>query len=108
MLKVGANRVGAREIEDVLHQHPAVIEAAVVAAPHDLLGEVPVAVVSLRTSLEGAETALRAHCAARLVQYKVPVRILVLADLPILVGTGKLDRQAVRRVVIESLDRAPV
>ena len=108
MIKVGANRVGAREIEDVLHQHPAVIEAAVVAAPHDLLGEVPVAVVSLRTSLEGAETALRAHCAARLVPYKVPVRILVLADLPILVGTGKLDRQAVRRVVIESLDRAPV
>ena len=48
MLKVGAHRVGAKEIEDVLQEFPGVHEVAVVGAPHDLLGEVPVAFVSLR------------------------------------------------------------
>ncbi len=94
MIKVGANRVGAREIEDVLHEHPAVHEAAVVALPHDLLGEAPVAVVSLKTALADPETELRAFCASRLTAYKVPVRVTVVADLPKLPATGKIDRRA--------------
>jgi acyl-CoA synthetase (AMP-forming)/AMP-acid ligase II len=48
MIKVGANRVGAKEIEDILHEHPAVHEAAIVGAAHDLLGEAPVAFVAMR------------------------------------------------------------
>jgi long-chain acyl-CoA synthetase len=96
MIKVGANRVGAREIEDVLYQHPAVLEVAVVGAPHDLLGEAPVAMVSLKVEIPNAETELRGFCAGRLVAYKVPVRVLFAAELPKLAGTGKLDRQAVR------------
>ncbi len=96
MIKVGANRVGAREIEDVLHQHPDVIEAAVVAAPHDLLGEVPVAFVSLRDSRADIENALRGFCAAQLTAYKVPQRVVVVPELPKLAGTGKFDRRALR------------
>lgn len=97
MIKVGANRVGAREIEDVLHEHAAVHEAAVVAAPHDLLGEVPIAAVSLETAIEDAETELRAFCASRLAAYKVPVRVIVLTDLPKL-AAAKVDRAAVSRM----------
>lgn len=96
MIKVGANRVGAREIEDVLHEHPAVHEAAVVAAPHDLLGEVPVAFVALRTPLDDVETTLRAFAAATLAPYKVPPHIVVLPELPKLPGVGKLNRLALR------------
>ncbi len=96
MIKVGANRVGAREIEDVLHQHPAVFEAAVVAAPHDLLGEVPVAFVALREQVADVENVLRGFCAARLTAYKVPLRVVVMPELPKLPGTGKLDRHSLR------------
>lgn len=96
MIKVGANRVGAREIEDVLQAHPAVNEAAVIAAADELLGEVPVAFVSLREPLEDAARTLRGFAAARLVAYKVPTRVVVLSDLPKLPGAGKLDRQALR------------
>ena len=99
MIKVGANRVGAREIEDVLHQHPAVIEAAVMAAPHDLLGEVPVAFVALREPLANAAEALRAFCASHLTAYKVPARVETMSELPKLPGSGKLDRASLRAQV---------
>lgn len=96
MIKVGANRVSAKEIEDVLQQHPAVYEAAVVAVPHPLLGEAPVAFVALKAELADAQGTLRGFCAERLQPYKVPVRIVEQAELPKLPGVGKLDRGALR------------
>jgi amino acid adenylation domain-containing protein len=96
MIKVGANRVGAKEIEDVLHDHDRVHEAAVVAAPNDLLGEVPVAFVSLRGAIDDAERSLRAFCASRLPGYKVPERVVICTELPKLEGAGKIDRPALR------------
>lgn len=97
MIKVGANRVGAREIEDVLHEHPAVHEAVVVAAPHDMLGEIPVAFVALRDAVPDAERTLRAFAAERLPAYKVPQRVQVLDELPHLSGSGKIDRMSLQR-----------
>ena len=97
MIKVGANRVGAREIEAVLHEHPAVHEAAVVPGSHDLLGEVPIAPVALRTEVENPEAALRGFVAAKLAAHKVPARVLILPELPKLVA-GTLDRAALRRM----------
>ena len=94
MIKVGAHRVGVKEIEDVLHEHPAVHEVAVVAAPHHLLGEAPVAFVSLRQELPDAPTVLRAFCATRLAAHKVPLRIVIQSELPKLLGAGKLDKQS--------------
>lgn len=99
MIKVGANRVGAREIEEVFETHAAVAEAVVIAAPHDLLGEVPVAAVTLTSSLDDAENALRAFCAAQLAAFKVPVRVVVLPEMPRL-PTGKTDRRAVRERLV--------
>jgi acyl-CoA synthetase (AMP-forming)/AMP-acid ligase II len=97
MIKVGANRVGAREIEDVLHEHPAVYEAAIVGTMHDLLGEAPVAFVAMRESIgHSTADALRAFCATRLAAYKVPVRVVELPELPKLAGSGKVDRPTLR------------
>ncbi len=96
MIKVGANRVGAREIEDVLNEHPMVLEATVVAAPHELLGEVPVAFVALRAPMVGAVNGLRAFCAERLTAYKVPARVEVIDELPKLSGSGKVDKPLLR------------
>jgi long-chain acyl-CoA synthetase len=101
MLKVGANRVGPKEIEDVLHAHPAVHEAAVVGAPHDMLGEAPVAFVALKTAVDDLQNTLRAHCAAQLAAYKVPLRIVQQDELPKLPGAGKLNRTALRLLAAE-------
>lgn len=96
MIKVGAHRVGAKEIEDVLHEHAVVADAAVVSAPHELHGEVPIAFVTLRSGLTDGERLLQAHCAGRLAAHKVPVRIVIDAELPTLAGTGKIDKRTLR------------
>jgi amino acid adenylation domain-containing protein len=95
MIKVGANRVGAKEIEDAICELESVSEAAVVGAPHDILGEAPVAFVVLRPDAAVDEAALHVHCGARLAPYKVPVRFVVRADLPKL-PTGKIDKSQLR------------
>jgi long-chain acyl-CoA synthetase len=99
MIKVGAHRVGAKEIEDVLQEHPAVHEAAVVGAPHDILGEVPVAFVALQTPLDMAAEELRLFCARRLPAHKVPARFVFPGELPKIGGIGKIDKRALRAQV---------
>ena len=96
MLKVGAHRVGAKEIEDVLQEHPAVHEVAVVGAPHNILGEVPVAFVSLRSGVHGDGDEIRAFCRPRLATHKVPARVEVLGELPKSSGAGKIDKLSLR------------
>ena len=95
MIKVGAHRVSAQEIEDIVHEHPAVHEAAVVAAAHDLLGEVPVAHVALRQGVLAPESELIALCRSRLAEHKVPVRIIFHDELP-KSGAGKIDKRALQ------------
>jgi acyl-CoA synthetase (AMP-forming)/AMP-acid ligase II len=100
MLKIGAERVGAKEIEDVLHEHPAVHEAAVVGAPHELLGEVPVAFVSLQAGSTAVPEEIRRYCSTRLADHKVPVRVFLEAELP-KSPAGKIEKQPLRRLCAE-------
>ena len=101
LIKVGAHRVGLKEIEDVLQAHAAVYEAAVVGAPHEFLGEAPVAFVALKTAIDDLQNQLRAFSATRLEPHKVPLRIVQLDELPKLPGSGKLDRKALRALAAE-------
>ena len=94
MLKVGAHRVGAKEIEDVVSEHPSVHEVAVIGEPHTLLGEVPVAVVTARNGQVDVAGVL-ALCRSRLADYKVPARIVVRDELP-KSGAGKIDKRLLR------------
>ena len=96
MIKVGAHRVGPKEIEDVICDHPAIREAAVIGAPHDLLGEAPVAFVSLRGETEFDRDALMIFLRDRLPPHKMPVRVFVLAELPKTSGVGKIDKVSLR------------
>jgi acyl-CoA synthetase (AMP-forming)/AMP-acid ligase II len=99
MIKVGAHRVGAKEIEDVLNEHPAVHEAAVIGAPHDILGEAPIAFVALDGSLDAPAEELRGFCARRLPPHKVPAHFEFRADLPKIAGIGKIDKRALRAAI---------
>lgn len=102
MLKIGAHRAGAKEIEDVLQEFPGVHEVAVVAAPHDLLGEVPIAFLSFRDGFTGDATELEAFCRPRLAQYKVPAQFVVKQELPKIGAVGKIDKARLRDVARET------
>jgi acyl-CoA synthetase (AMP-forming)/AMP-acid ligase II len=95
MIKVGAHRVSAKEIEEALHEFPAVDEAAVVPAPHDLLGEVPIAYIVLREGGHASEGDIVAFCRRTLAEHKVPARIVFRSELP-KSGAGKIDKTTLR------------
>lgn len=97
IIKAGAHRVGAREIEDVIATYPSVLEVAVIPAPHEILGEAPVAIVSMRESDPQSADGIRRHCSAQLPSHKVPVQVHVVPELPRLTGSGKIDKLELRR-----------
>jgi long-chain acyl-CoA synthetase len=78
MLIRGGENIYCIEVENVLYDHPAVIDAALLGIPHKILGEEPAAVVQLQSDAEVSEDELRTWVAARLAAFKVPVRILFL------------------------------
>jgi long-chain acyl-CoA synthetase len=75
MLIRGGENIYCVEIESVLHDHPAVSDAAIIGIPHPVLGEEVGAVVQLRPGSAVTEDELRRHVAARLAGFKVPVRV---------------------------------
>jgi long-chain acyl-CoA synthetase len=75
MLIRGGENIYCVEIENVLYDHPAVMDAAIVGVPHRTLGEEPAAVVTLKPGAEATEEELRAHVAERLAAFKVPISV---------------------------------
>ncbi len=75
MLIRGGENIYSVEIEDVLYEHPAVAEAAIIAVSHPTLGEEPAAVVQLRPGFDASESELQEHVRSRLAAFKVPVKI---------------------------------
>lgn len=76
----GGFNIYPREIEEFLQEHSAVAEAAVVARPDKMRGEVPVAYVALSVPVEVAE--LAALCREKLASFKVPREFVVVEKLP--------------------------
>jgi acyl-CoA synthetase (AMP-forming)/AMP-acid ligase II len=103
MMKVGAHRVGAKEIEDTIYQYPAVVEAAVVGVAHEILGEAPVAFVALHPGSSPDSRELAEFCRSRLAPYKVPIQFFVQDQLPRIPGIGKTDREELRKVAATAL-----
>ena len=90
----GGENVSSLEVEEVLYRHPAVLEAAVVAMPHDHWGEVPCAFVTLKQGQAADEAALIAHVRAHLAGFKTPKRV-VFGPLP-KTSTGKVQKFELR------------
>ena len=82
MIIRGGYNVYPREIEEVLYEHPAVREAAVVAMPHPDLGEEVGAAVSLKEGQQVTAEELQAHAKEQVAAYKYPRLIWFLDDLP--------------------------
>jgi long-chain acyl-CoA synthetase len=96
MINASGFKVWPREVEDVLYQHPAVREAAVVGEPDSYRGETVAAFVSLRpgTTVETAD--LVEYCRERLATYKAPRRVEIVDELP-KTASGKILRREMRR-----------
>jgi fatty-acyl-CoA synthase len=93
----GGENIATIEVEQALVAHPRVAEAAVVGAPDEQWGEVPVAFVTARGAAVDPEE-LIAFVRERLAGFKVPKRIVVVDELP-KTGTGKIQKFALREKV---------
>lgn len=82
MIVSGGENIAGSEVERVLYEHDAVLEAAVVGRPDERWGEVPVAFVVLRAGQSVTAEKLIAHCASQLAKYKVPKDVTFLEALP--------------------------
>lgn len=91
----GGNNIHAADVEAVLHDHPAVADAAVVGIPHPVLGEDVGAAVVARHGHQLDLDDLRRHCGDRLAPAKVPRHWLVVDELP-RNATGKVLKGEVR------------
>ncbi|MFI7586347.1 class I adenylate-forming enzyme family protein [Spongisporangium articulatum] len=95
MIIRGGENIYPKEVERVLHGHPAVLEAAVVGAPDPVYGEVPVAYVVLRPGAAATPEELRAACREDLTKIKVPTAVHVVESLP-KNPVGKIDKPTLR------------
>lgn len=91
----GGQNIYPADVEEVLYQHPAVAEAAVVALPDEVMGEVPMAFVSLKSGAWVSPDELLALCKQELSYYKIPVAVEILHELP-KGPTGKILRRELR------------
>ena len=95
----GGENVSSLEVEDLLHQHPAVGLAAVVAMPDARWGEVPCAFIELRDGCQTDHAELREFCGPHLAGYKIPTRF-VFGPVP-KTSTGKVQKAALREAAQE-------
>ena len=101
----GGENVYSREVEDVLYEHPAVLETAVIAVPSDRWGEAVHALVVVREGTQPTEDELTAHCRERLAGYKVPKSVELVPELP-KNALGKLEKKALRARYWEGRERS--
>ena len=88
-------KVWPREVEEVLYEHPAVREAAVVGIPDEYRGETVKAFVSLNPGSEAPPDELIAFCRERLAAYKYPREVELIDELP-KTASGKIMRRELR------------
>ncbi|HUZ01362.1 MAG TPA: acyl--CoA ligase family protein [Thermomicrobiaceae bacterium] len=99
----GGENISTIEVEQALARHPAVLEAAVVAVPHDLWGERPKAFVTLKPGMAASEAELITFCRERLAHFKCPDAI-GFEELP-KTSTGKVQKFVLREREWAGYDR---
>jgi fatty-acyl-CoA synthase len=90
----GGENISSQEVEDVLHGHPAVIVAAVVAQPDPRWGETPCAFVELKEGATATQEEIIEFCRARMARFKAP-KAVVFGPLP-KTSTGKIQKFLLR------------
>ncbi|HEY8253451.1 MAG TPA: class I adenylate-forming enzyme family protein [Rhizomicrobium sp.] len=97
MLIRGGENIYCSEVENVLIQHPAVADAALVGLSHPLLGEIPAAAVQLRAGVTVSEDVLKDFAGKKLAAFKVPVQFRLSPNPLPRNQAGKLVKRALRK-----------
>ena len=92
----GGENISAAEVEAACYACPDVTEAAVFGVPDERLGEVPVAIIHAKDESGLDEDGLRAFLEPRLAAFKIPARMVFSAEPLPRLGTGKIDRVALK------------
>lgn len=100
MIVSGGENIATPEVERVLYEHPAVLEAAVVGLTHPRWGEVPRAFVVFRPGGNAGADELREFCRDRLAKFKVPARFDIVDELP-RTPSGKVLKRTLRDIPAE-------
>ncbi len=98
MLIRGGENIYCIEVEDALYEHPAVMDAAIVAVPHHTLGEEPGAVVHLKPGHHTTEQELRSFVAGKLAGFKVPVKVVFWPEMLPRNANGKILKTELKKV----------
>jgi long-chain acyl-CoA synthetase len=101
----GGLNVYPKDVEEVIHKHPAVLEAAVVGIPDDRMGEEVCAFLVTRPGAQLSAAELIAHCQANLAKYKTPKYVVFVDDLP-KTGLGKIQKREVRKIAVAKFERS--
>ncbi len=96
----GGENVYPAEVENVLHQIPALAEAAVIGIPDEQWGEVGIAIVAVKPGQTLTPADIHAHCAANLARFKCPRTIEFVDALP-RNATGKIHKPTLRKQFAE-------
>jgi acyl-CoA synthetase (AMP-forming)/AMP-acid ligase II len=104
MLVSGGENVYPAEVENVLADHPGVLEVAVIGVPHERWGETVKAVLVLRPGHQVSQDELIAFARTRLARFKCPTSVEFTDVLP-RNASGKLLKRELRRLYWEGLDR---
>jgi acyl-CoA synthetase (AMP-forming)/AMP-acid ligase II len=98
----GGENVASREVEDAIHEHPAVAAVAVVGVPDEYWGEAICAVVVRRADSTLTADDVVEHVRARLAGFKKPRHVLFVDELPVN-AAGKVVKAELRRFAVEQL-----
>ena len=106
MLIRGGENIYCVEVENVLYDHPDVMDAALVGIPHKTLGEEPGAIVHLKPGGTATESELRAFVRERLANFKVPVKIVFWPETLPRNANGKILKSELKKVFAPETERA--
>ena len=98
MINRGGEKIGPREIDEVILAHPAVAEAVAFGVAHPAWGEEVAAAVVLKEGVSATEASIIAFCKERLADFKVPRKIYIVDSIP-RTGTGKISRVNVAKAL---------
>jgi len=101
MLIRGGENIYCIEVENVLYDHPAVMDAALVPVPHKTLGEEPGAVVHLKPGMHTTEEELRQFVAGKLAAFKVPVKVVFWPETLPRNANGKILKTELKKIFAE-------
>ena len=104
MLIRGGENIYCVEVENVLYDHPAIMDAAIVGVPHRTLGEEPAAVVTLKPGAEVTEQELRAHVAEHLAAFKVPIAVKFWHETLPRNANGKILKNELKKLFEDKAD----